>query len=102
MPVSRSCAWTGFRSMLEPIEKILWTSEINTANVHEIVLIGSSTHIPHIVKLMPDFCNGKKPNKSINPDEAIAYGAAVLAAILSGDTSEYCLQCCHSSRYPFW
>ncbi|KAG1787878.1 uncharacterized protein HD556DRAFT_1500907 [Suillus plorans] len=46
------------------------------------------THIPHIVKLMPDFCNGKEPNKSINPDEAIAYGAAVLAAILSGDTSE--------------
>ncbi|KAH8993061.1 heat shock protein 70 family [Lactarius hatsudake] len=63
-----------FRSTLEPVEKVLRDSEIDKANVHEIVLVGGSTHIP--------------PNKSINPDEAVAYSAAVQAAILSGDTSE--------------
>jgi heat shock protein 1/8 len=51
-------------------------------------LVGGSTRIPRIVKLVSDFFNGKEPNKSINPDEAVAYGAAVQAAILSGDTSE--------------
>lgn len=56
--------------------------------MHEIVLVGGSTRIPRIVKLVSDFFNGKEPNKSINPDEAVAYGAAVQAAILSGDTSE--------------
>ncbi|KAG0695612.1 hypothetical protein DFH29DRAFT_790890, partial [Suillus ampliporus] len=58
------------------------------ANVHEIVLVGGSTRIPCIVKLMSDFFNGKEPNKSINPDEAVAYGAAIQDAILSGDTSK--------------
>ncbi|CAG8833880.1 10894_t:CDS:2, partial [Gigaspora margarita] len=55
---------------------------------HEIVLVGGSTRIPKIQKTVSDFFNGKEPNKSINPDEAVAYGAAVQAAILSGDTSE--------------
>jgi len=55
--------------------------------VHEIVLVGGSTRIPKIQKLITDYFNGKEPNKSINPDEAVAYGAAVQAAILSGDTS---------------
>jgi L1 cell adhesion molecule like protein len=73
---------------LEPVEKVLRDSRIDKANVHEIVLVGGSTRIPHVVKLVSDFFNGKKPNKGINPDEAIAYGAAVWAAILSGDTSE--------------
>ncbi|KZP24202.1 heat shock protein 70 [Athelia psychrophila] len=77
-----------FRGTLEPIEKVLRDSKIDKANVHEIVLVGGSTRIPRIVKLVSDFFNGKKPNKSINPDEAVAYGAAVQAAILSGDTSE--------------
>jgi heat shock 70kDa protein 1/6/8 len=77
-----------FRGTLEPFEKILRNSKIDKLNVHEIVLIGGSTRIPRIVKLVSDFFNGKKPNKSINPDEAVAYGAAVQAAILSGDTSE--------------
>ncbi|KAG1858298.1 heat shock protein 70, partial [Suillus tomentosus] len=77
-----------FHSMLEPVEKVLQDSKIDKANIHEIVLVGSSTCIPRIVKLVSDFFNGKEPNKSINPDEAIAYGAAVLATILSGDTSE--------------
>ena len=73
-----------FRSTLKPIEKVLRDSKIDKSNVHEIVLIGGSTRIPRIVKLVSDFFNGKEPNKSINPDEAVAYGAA----ILSGDTSE--------------
>jgi molecular chaperone DnaK (HSP70) len=77
-----------FRSTLEPVEKVLRTPKIDKANVHEIVLIGGSMYIPHIVKLVSDFFNDKEPNKSINPGEAIAYGAAVQAAILFGDTSE--------------
>lgn len=55
--------------------------------MHEIVLVGGSTRIPRVQKLITDYFNGKEPNKSINPDEAVAYGAAVQAAILSGDTS---------------
>ncbi|KAL4068054.1 heat shock cognate 70 [Scleroderma citrinum] len=77
-----------FRSTLEPVEKVLRDSKIDKANVHEIVLVGGSTRIPRIQKLVSDFFNGKEPCKSINPDEAVAYGAAVQAAILSGDTSE--------------
>ncbi|EJD02373.1 heat shock protein HSS1 [Fomitiporia mediterranea MF3/22] len=77
-----------FRSTLEPVEKVLRDSKIDKSNVHEIVLVGGSTRIPRIIKLVSDFFNGKEPNKSINPDEAVAYGAAVQAAILKGDTSE--------------
>ena len=77
-----------FRNTLEPVEKVLLDSKIDKANVHEIVLVGGSTRIPRIIKLVTDFFNGKEPNKSINPDEAVACGAAVQAAIISGDTSE--------------
>ena len=77
-----------FRSTLEPVEKVLRDSKIDKDNVHEIVLVGGSIRIPRIVRLVSDFFNGKEPNSSINPDEAVAYGAAVQAAILSGDTSE--------------
>jgi L1 cell adhesion molecule like protein len=77
-----------FRSTLEPVEKVLRDAKLDKSNVHEIVLVGGSTRIPRIIKLVSDFFNGKEPNRSINPDEAVAYGAAVQAAILSGDTSE--------------
>jgi heat shock protein 1/8 len=77
-----------FRSTLDPIEKVLRDSKIDKANVHEIVLVGGSTRIPRVAKLVSGFFNGKELNKSVNPDEAVAYGAAVQAAILSGDTSE--------------
>ncbi|ORX94892.1 hsp71-like protein [Basidiobolus meristosporus CBS 931.73] len=77
-----------FRSTMDPVEKVLRDSKIDKSNVHEIVLVGGSTRIPKIQKLVSDYFNGKEPNKSINPDEAVAYGAAVQAAILSGDTSE--------------
>ncbi|KAI9612361.1 hypothetical protein KEM48_004092 [Puccinia striiformis f. sp. tritici PST-130] len=76
-----------FRKTMEPVEKVLRDSKIDKANVHEIVLVGGSTRIPRVIKLVSDFFNGSQ-NKSINPDEAVAYGAAVQAAILSGDTSE--------------
>lgn len=77
-----------FRSTIEPVEKVLRDSKIDKASVDEIVLVGGSTRIPKVQKLVSDFFNGKEPNKSINPDEAVAYGAAVQAAILTGDTSE--------------
>ncbi|KAJ3325934.1 70-kilodalton heat shock protein [Boothiomyces sp. JEL0866] len=77
-----------FRGTLEPVEKCLRDSKLDKNSVHEIVLVGGSTRIPKIQKLVTDFFNGKEPNKSINPDEAVAYGAAVQAAILTGDTSE--------------
>jgi len=76
-----------FRSTMEPVERVLRDAKIDKSTVHEIVLVGGSTRIPKIQKMVSDFFNGKEPNKSINPDEAVAYGAAVQAAILSGDTS---------------
>jgi heat shock protein 1/8 len=76
-----------FRSTLDPVEKVLRDSKIDKANVHEVVLVGGSTRIPRIAKLVPDFFGGKELNKSANPDEAVC-GAAAQATILSGDRSE--------------
>jgi heat shock protein 1/8 len=76
-----------FRSTMDPVERTLRDAKTDKSSVDEIVLVGGSTRIPKIQKLVSDFFNGKEPNKSINPDEAVAYGAAVQAAILSGDTS---------------
>jgi len=76
-----------FRSTTTPVDRVLSDAKIDKSKVHEIVLVGGSTRIPRIQKLITDYFNGKEPNKSINPDEAVAYGAAVQAAILSGDTS---------------
>ncbi|KAF8947496.1 70-kilodalton heat shock protein [Haplosporangium gracile] len=77
-----------FPRVLLSIERVLSDAKINKESVDEIVLVGGSTRIPKIQKMVSDFFNGKEPNKSINPDEAVAYGAAVQAAILTGDTSE--------------
>ena len=63
-------------------------SKIDKARIHEVVLVGGSTRIPRVQKLVSDFFGGKELNKSINPDEAVAYGAAVQAAILSGVESD--------------
>lgn len=76
------------RGTLEPVEKALRDAKLDKSQIHEIVLVGGSTRIPKIQKLLQDFFNGKELNKSINPDEAVAYGAAVQAAILMGDKSE--------------
>lgn len=77
-----------FRGTLEPVEKSLRDAKMDKAQIHDIVLVGGSTRIPKVQKLLQDFFNGKELNKSINPDEAVAYGAAVQAAILTGDKSE--------------
>ncbi|XP_059619675.1 heat shock 70 kDa protein cognate 4 [Phlebotomus argentipes] len=77
-----------FRSTMEPVEKALRDAKMDKSTIHDIVLVGGSTRIPKVQKLLQDFFNGKDLNKSINPDEAVAYGAAVQAAILHGDKSE--------------
>ncbi|XP_041112336.1 heat shock 70 kDa protein-like [Polyodon spathula] len=77
-----------FRGTLEPVEKALRDAKMDKSKIQDIVLVGGSTRIPKIQKLLQDFFNGRELNKSINPDEAVAYGAAVQAAILMGDTSE--------------
>ncbi len=66
-----------FRSTLEPVEKALRDAKMDKSMIHEIVLVGGSTRIPKVQKLLKDFFNGKELNGSINPDEAVAYGAAV-------------------------
>nr|XP_019571068.1 PREDICTED: heat shock 70 kDa protein 1-like [Rhinolophus sinicus] len=77
-----------FRGTLEPVEKALRDAKLDKAQIHDLVLVGGSTRIPKVQKLLQDFFNGRDLNKSINPDEAVAYGAAVQAAILMGDKSE--------------
>ena len=73
-----------FRSVLEPLEKVIRDSKIDKSKVDEVVLVGGSTRIPKIQQLVSNYFNGKELCKSINPDEAVAYGAAIQAAILSG------------------
>ncbi len=74
-----------FRKCMEPVEKCLRDAKMDKGQVHEVVLVGGSTRIPKVQSLLQDFFNGKELCKSINPDEAVAYGAAVQAAILSGE-----------------
>ena len=76
-----------FQKCINPVTRVLQDAGISKSNVHEIVLVGGSTRIPKIQELLSSFFNGKELNKGINPDEAVAYGAAVQAAILSGGTS---------------
>merc|ERR1719273_783117 len=77
-----------FRQTLKPLEVVMKDAGMKKSEIHEIVLVGGSTRIPKIQKLVRDFFNGKEPNRGINPDEAVAYGAAVQAAILGGDDSD--------------
>merc|ERR1712017_22282 len=72
---------------MEPVEKVIRDSKVSKGQVHEVVLVGGSTRIPKVQQLLSDFFGGKEPSKSINPDEAVAYGAAVQAAVLSGTSS---------------
>eukprot|EP01125_Pyxidicula_operculata_P008453 TRINITY_DN2834_c0_g2_i1.p1 TRINITY_DN2834_c0_g2~~TRINITY_DN2834_c0_g2_i1.p1 ORF type:complete len:500 (-),score=126.45 TRINITY_DN2834_c0_g2_i1:600-2099(-) len=73
-----------FKSCLQPVEKVLADAKLDKGKVHEVVLVGGSTRIPKVQDMLRDFFNGKELNKSINPDEAVAYGAAVQAAVLTG------------------
>ena len=77
-----------FRSTLEPVVKVLRDSGISKSGVHEVVLVGGATRIPKLQELLSSFFNGKQLCKSINPDECVAHGAAIQAAILSGHTNE--------------
>lgn len=74
-----------FRQCLEPVTKVLQDAKMSKSDIHEIVLVGGSTRIPRIQAMIKQYFNGKDPCKSINPDEAVAYGASIQAAILSGD-----------------
>mmetsp|Transcript_1173 Transcript_1173/g.1786 ORF Transcript_1173/g.1786 Transcript_1173/m.1786 type:complete len:674 (+) Transcript_1173:123-2144(+) len=76
-----------FRACLEPVEKVLRDAKMDKSSIQDVVLVGGSTRIPKVQELLRDFFNGKELCQSINPDEAVAYGAAVQAAILSGETS---------------
>ncbi|OQR88359.1 heat shock 70 kDa protein, partial [Thraustotheca clavata] len=76
-----------FRKTLEPVEKVLRDAKLSKSDVDEIVLVGGSTRIPKVQQLLSDYFSGKELCKSINPDEAVAFGATVQAAILSGDSS---------------
>ena len=84
---------TMFKETIPPVEKVLRDSGMSKNQIHDVVLVGGSTRIPKVVELLKDFFNGKEPNKSINPDEAVAYGAAVQAAILKGDGNETINSC---------
>ena len=77
-----------FRKCMEPVEKTLRDSKIDKSKINEIVLVGGSTRIPKIQQMLSDFFNGKELNKTINPDEAVAYGATVQAAILTGEGNQ--------------
>jgi L1 cell adhesion molecule like protein len=77
-----------FKETIPPVEKVLQDSGMGKNQIHDVVLVGGSTRIPKVIQLITDFFNGKEPNRSINPDEAVAYGAAVQAAILTGHGNE--------------
>tara|TARA_B100001175_G_scaffold317919_1_gene337602 strand:- start:48529 stop:50427 length:1899 start_codon:yes stop_codon:yes gene_type:complete len=81
------CA-TDFRKCMIPVEQVLKDAKKSKSEIDEIVLVGGSTRIPKIQGLLSEFFNGKELNHSINPDEAVAYGAAVQAAVLTGQDSE--------------
>merc|ERR1711976_1043674 len=74
-----------FRGTLKPVQKVLEDGEMKKNEIDEIVLVGGSTRIPKIQQLVKEYFNGKEPSRGINPDEAVAYGAAVQAGVLSGD-----------------
>ena len=76
-----------FRGCIDPVERVLRDAALAKNQIHEVVLVGGSTRIPKVQQLIQEFFNGKEPCKAINPDEAVAYGAAVQGAILSGEQS---------------
>jgi L1 cell adhesion molecule like protein len=77
-----------FRACIGPVEQVMKDAKMSKGDIHEVVLVGGSTRIPKVQELIKNFFNGKEPCKAINPDEAVAYGAAVQAAILHGHGNE--------------
>jgi L1 cell adhesion molecule like protein len=80
-----------FRATLDPVKKVLADSKLDKTQIHDVVLVGGSTRIPKVQDMLKEFFNGKELNKSINPDEAVAYGAAVQAAVLVGEQKDVLL-----------
>lgn len=74
-----------FRSTVKPVQQVLQDAELAKSDIAEIVLVGGSTRIPKVQQLVKEFFNGKEPSRGINPDEAVAFGAAVQAGVLSGE-----------------
>jgi heat shock protein 1/8 len=77
-----------FNKCLVPLEKVLKDAKYAKTDIHDVVLVGGSTRIPKVISMVQDFFNGKEPNRSINPDEAVAYGAAVQAAVINNCQDE--------------
>merc|ERR1711981_456749 len=77
-----------FKNTIKPVDKVLKDSDMTKDQIHDVVLVGGSTRIPKVQQLLKDFFGGKEPNKGINPDEAVAFGAAVQGGILQGVTNE--------------
>ena len=77
-----------YRSTMKPVQKVMEDTDMQKKDVDEIVLVGGSTRIPKIQSLLKEYFNGKEPNRGINPDEAVAYGAAVQGGILGGQATE--------------
>ena len=77
-----------FKQCIPPVESVLKDSGMSKNQIHDVVLVGGSTRIPKVVQLLSEFFGGREPNRSINPDEAVAYGAAIQAAILTGQGNE--------------
>jgi len=76
-----------FKSTLKPVKKVMKDAGTEKTDIHEVVMVGGSTRIPKVQKLVKDYFDGKEPNRGINPDEAIAYGAAVQAGVLGGEST---------------
>jgi heat shock protein 1/8 len=77
-----------FKKCIPPLDNVLKDSKLSKGEIHDVVLVGGSTRIPKICQMVQEYFNGKEPNKSINPDEAVAYGAAVQAAVVSNVQDE--------------
>ena len=77
-----------YRKCMDAVDKVLLDSGMSKSDIHDVVLVGGSTRIPKLQQLLSDYFNGKELCKSVNPDEAVAYGAAVQAAVLSGSKDE--------------
>ena len=77
-----------FKKTMGPVKKAMEDADFKKSEVHEIVLVGGSTRIPKVQELIKDYFEGKEPNKGVNPDEAVAFGAAVQGGILSGEDDQ--------------